>query len=43
MSNKSGYSAIFIGSSTISGWPSTVHIQAKSDSQVENQKVNIHF
>jgi len=43
VSNKSGYCATFIGGSTVVGWPLPVHIQAKSDAQVENQKVNINF
>ena len=43
MSNKSGYSAIFIGCSTVAGWPLPVHIQTKNEAQVENQKVNISF
>ena len=42
-SNKSGYSATFIGGSTVSGWPLPVHIQSKSEAQVENQKININF
>ena len=29
--NKSGYSATFIGGSTVSGWSLSVHIQGKSD------------
>ena len=41
--NKSGYSATFIGGSTVSGWPLPVHIQAKSEAQVLNQKINVNF
>ena len=39
MSKKSGYSATFIGGSTVDGWGLPVNIEAKSDAQVDNQKV----
>ena len=42
-SNKSGYSATFIGGSTVSGWPLPVHIQVKSEAQAENQRINVNF
>ena len=41
--NKSGYSATFIGGSTVSGWPLPVHLQVKSDAQAMNQKINLEF
>ena len=39
--NKSGYSATFIGGSTVAGWPIPCHIQAKSSALAENQKISI--
>ena len=39
VSKKSGYSATFIGGSTVDGWGLPVNIEAKSDAQVDNQKV----
>jgi len=41
--NKSGYSATFIGGSTVAGWPLPCHIQAKSSALAENQKLNIDW
>jgi len=35
--NKSGYSATFIGGSTIAGWPLPHYLQVKSDAEDENQ------
>ena len=42
-SNKSGYSATFIGGSTISGWPLPPHIQVKSEAKDENKKISMDF
>ena len=36
--NKSGYSATFIGGSTMSGWPVPPHFQVKSLAQTEDKK-----
>ena len=41
--NKSGYSATFIGGSTIAGWPLPPHLQVKSDAKGENQKISLDF
>ena len=39
VSKKSGYSAKFIGGSTVGGCELPVNIETKSDAQVDNQKV----
>ena len=41
--NKSGYSATFIGGSTVTGWPLPVHLQVKSEAQAENIKLSYGF
>ena len=43
VSNKSGYSATFIGGSTVKGWPLPVHLQVKSEAQAENIKISLKF
>ena len=43
VSNKSGYSATFIGGSTVKGWPLPVHLQVKSEAQAENMKLSLEF
>ena len=43
VSNKSGYSATFIGGSTVKGWPLPVHLQVKSEAQVENIRLSLDF
>ena len=43
ISNKNGYSATFIGDSTLAEWPIPDHLQVKSEAQAENIKVSIDF
>ena len=41
ISNKSGYIAIFVGGSTLAGYPTPAYLQVKSEAQAENIKVSI--
>ena len=43
MSNKSGYSATFIGGSTLEGWPIPPHLQVKSEAMAKNIKLSLGF
>ena len=43
VSNKSGYSATFIGGSTVIGWPLPIHLQVKSEAQAENIRLSVNF